>query len=178
MSEKIEVLINKSSITKRVEEMGQQIDNDYNGEEVFLVGILKGSVIFLSDIARNIKRSPVAMGFMSVSSYGSSTVGGELRIKMDLSEDIAGKNVLIVEDIIDTGRTLKLLKQLLEGRGAKSVKACTFLNKPERRTVDIEADYTGFEIPDKFVVGYGLDFDQRYRNLEYIGVISFEDDAE
>lgn len=163
-----EILITEEQIAKRVEELGLQITKDYDGEPVLLVGILKGSVPFMADLMRKIDLD-VTIDFMSVSSYGAGTVtSGEVKIKKDLDTDIEGKNVIIVEDIVDTGLTLSLLKKKLLERNPKSLKICTALDKPSRRRADIKADYIGFEIEDKFIVGYGLDTDQRCRQLPYI----------
>ncbi len=166
-----EVLISKEQLAAKVAELGAQISKDYEGEELFLIGILKGSVPFMADLMRAITLD-VEMDFMSVSSYGSGTKSsGVVRILKDLDSDIAGKNVLIVEDIIDSGLTLAYLKEYLAKRNPKSIKIVTMLSKPARRKADIEADYTGFTIDDKFIVGYGLDIDQKYRNLPYISWI-------
>ena len=163
-----EVLISKEQLAAKVAELGAQISKDYEGEELFLIGILKGSVPFMADLMRAITLD-VEMDFMSVSSYGSGTkTSGVVRILKDLDSDIAGKNVLIVEDIIDSGLTLAYLKEYLAKRNPKSIKIVTMLSKPARRKADIEADYTGFVVDDKFIVGYGLDIDQKYRNLPYI----------
>ena len=160
-----EVLISKEELAAKVAELGAQISKDYEGEELFLIGILKGSVPFMADLMRAITLD-VEMDFMSVSSYGSGTKSsGVVRILKDLDSDIAGKNVLIVEDIIDSGLTLAYLKEYLAKRNP------TMLSKPARRKADLEADYTGFVIDDKFIVGYGLDIDQKYRNLPYISWI-------
>ena len=166
-----EVLISREQLADKVAELGKQISEDYKGEELFLIGILKGSVPFMADLMRAISLD-VEMDFMSVSSYGSGTkTSGVVRILKDLDSDIAGKNVLIVEDIIDSGLTFAYLKEYLAKRGPKSIKIVTMLSKPARRKADIEADYTGFVVDDKFIVGYGLDIDQKYRNLPYISWI-------
>lgn len=173
MSEKISVLISEESVAKRIAEMGAQISRDYAGESVCLLCILKGSVFFTTELAKHIT-VPVLLDFMSVSSYGSGTTSsGNVRIVKDLDTPIEGQHVLVVEDIIDTGHTLAYLMEYLEQRRPKSLKLCTLLDKPQRRVSDVRVDYTGFEIPDKFVVGYGLDYDQKYRNLPYVGVIEF-----
>lgn len=173
MSEKISVLISEESVAKRIAEMGAQISRDYEGESVYLLCILKGSVFFTTELAKHIT-VPVQLDFMSVSSYGSGTTSsGNVHIVKDLDTPIEGRHVLVVEDIIDTGHTLAYLMEHLKQRGPKSLKLCTLLDKPERRVSDVKVDYTGFEIPDKFVVGYGLDYDQKYRNLPYVGVIEF-----
>ena len=166
-----EVLISREQLADKVAELGAKISEDYKGESLFLIGILKGSVPFMADLMRAISLD-VEMDFMSVSSYGSGTKSsGVVRILKDLDSDIAGKNVLIVEDIIDSGLTLAYLKEYLTKRNPKSVKIVTMLSKPARRKADIEADYTGFVVDDKFIVGYGLDIDQKYRNLPYISWI-------
>ena len=166
-----EVLISKEQLAAKVAELGAQISKDYEGEELFLIGILKGSVPFMADLMRAITLD-VEMDFMSVSSYGSGTKSsGVVRILKDLDSDIAGKNVLIVEDIIDSGLTLAYLKEYLAKRNPKSIKIVTMLSKPARRKADLEADYTGFVSDDMFIVGYGLDIDQKYRNLPYISWI-------
>ena len=163
-----EVLITREQLAQRVRELGQQITKDYEGEPVLLVGILRGSVPFMADIMREIDLD-VTIDFMSVSSYGGSTkTSGVVRIVKDLETPIEGKNVIIIEDIIDTGLTLHYLKGHLLGRGPKSLKICAILDKPSRRKIDIKGDYIGFEVEDKFIVGYGLDFNQRYRQLSYI----------
>ena len=161
---------------KRIKELGEQISRDYEGEDIHLVGILKGSVIFMSQLAKCIT-VPVTFDFMSVSSYGNETESsGVVKIAKDLDEVIKDKNVLVVEDIVDTGRTLSYLLELLKQREPADVKLCTLLDKPDRRVADVHVDYTGFEIPDKFIVGYGLDYAQKYRNLPYIGIIEFEEE--
>lgn len=165
------VLIDEEKIAKRVAELGAQIEKDYEGKEPIVVAILKGSIIFYGDLVRKIKL-PMRFDTMAVSSYGSGTSSsGNVKIKKDMSHDICGKDVLIIEDIIDSGNTMKSLTALLEHRGAKSIKVCAFLDKPSRRQTDFEADYVGYSIPDEFVVGYGLDYDEKYRNLPYIGVL-------
>ena len=170
--EKVEVLISREDISKRVEELAKTINEEYAGTPLLLVGILKGSIAFLWEIMKKLDM-PVEIDFMSVSSYGFDTIGGALEMKMDLGQSIEGKNVLIIEDIVDTGRTLSLLRDILEKRNPKSLKICTLLDKPERRLAQVDVEYVGFIVPDKFVVGYGLDYAQRYRNLDYIGVLSF-----
>ena len=174
MSEKIRELISEEDVAKKIAEMGAQISKDYEGESVYLLCILKGGVFFTTELAKHIT-VPVNIDFMSVSSYGGETTSsGIVRIVKDLDTPIEGKNVLIAEDIIDTGRTLAYLMEHLKQRKPKSLKLCTLLDKPDRRVSDVTVDYTGFEIPDEFVVGYGLDYDQRYRNLPYVGVIEFD----
>lgn len=175
--EKIEkVLISEKQITEKIKELGKLIDEEFKGEAITLIGLLKGSVIFLSDLARNIT-IPCRFDFMSVSSYGNDTESsGEVRFLKDLDEDINGKNVVIVEDIIDSGYTLREVLKVLQARNPKKMKVCTLLNKKERRLVDINIDFNGFDIPDEFVVGYGLDYAQRYRNLSYIGILSLTEE--
>lgn len=168
------VLIDEQKIEKRVQELGEQIEKDYQGKEPVVVAILKGSIIFYGDLVRKIKL-PIRFDTMAVSSYGSGTQSsGNVKIKKDLSRDISGEDVLIIEDIIDSGNTMKALTSLLEHRGAKSIKVCAFLDKPSRRQVDFKADYIGYSIPDEFVVGYGLDYDEKYRNLPYVGVLEID----
>ena len=174
MSERIRELISEEDVAKKIAQMGAQISKDYEGEGVYLLCILKGGVFFTTELAKHIT-VPVNIDFMSVSSYGGETTSsGIVRIVKDLDTPIEGKNVLIAEDIIDTGRTLAYLMEHLRQRKPKSLKLCTLLDKPDRRVSDVKVDYTGFEIPDEFVVGYGLDYDQRYRNLPYVGVIEFD----
>ena len=170
--ESIDVLFNEEQVEKRVREIAAEITKDFEGEEVHLICILKGSLFFTADLAKRIE-CPVTLDFMSVSSYGDGTESsGRVRIVKDLDENIAGKNVVVVEDIIDSGRTLAFLLEMLEARKPKSLKLCAFLDKPERRVSDIKVDYVGYEIPDKFVVGYGMDYAQKYRALPYIGVVN------
>lgn len=165
-----EVLFTEDQIKEKVKELAAQIDRDYAGKKVLLVCILKGSAVFLADIIREIK-TEVEIDFMAVSSYGHATKSsGVVRILKDLNNDIEGKDVVIIEDIIDTGVTLKYLWDYLKARSPKSLKVCCLLDKPERRTADIKSDYTGFEIPDYFVVGYGIDYADRFRQLPFIGV--------
>ena len=169
-----EVLISKEQIEKRVSELGAQISKDYEGKTILLIGILKGSVPFMADLMRHID-GDVEIDFMSVSSYGSSTKSsGVVRIIKDLDKSIEGKDVIIVEDIVDSGLTLAYLKSHLLSRNPASLRVCTMLDKPARRKVEFTPDYCGFEIEDKFIVGYGLDFDQKYRNLPYISWIKEE----
>lgn len=171
MSEKISVLIDETTVNEKIKEIAKQISKDYEGKSITLICILKGSVFFVCELAKRIT-VPVTLDFMSVSSYGSGTESsGRVKIVKDLDESIEGKDILIVEDIIDSGRTLSHLMTLLKARNPKSIKLCTLLDKPERRVVSVDVDYTCFEIPDKFVVGYGLDYDQKYRNLPYVGVV-------
>ncbi len=168
------VLLTEEKIAQIVEKLGNQITEDYAGKEILLVVILKGSLVFAADLMRKIKL-PVNLDFMQVSSYGSGSVSsGKINIKKDIENDAAGKHVLIVEDIIDSGNTLAKLKRLFKDRNAASVKICTFLSKPDRRETEVECEYIGTEIPDEFVVGYGLDYNQCYRNLPYIGILKPE----
>jgi len=171
MTNKVRVMIPEEQVTVRIKELAQQISKDYEGKSVHLICILKGSIIFSCDLAKRLT-VPVTFDFMSVSSYGNETVSsGRVRILKDLDESIQGRNVLIVEDIIDSGRTLAYLKDLLGGRAPESLEICTLLDKPDRRETEVDVKYVGFVIPDEFVVGYGLDYDQYYRNLPYVGVI-------
>ena len=175
MAEKIKVMIPEDEVDARIREIGAQISEKFAGESVHLICILKGSVFFVCELAKRIT-VPVTIDFMQVSSYGAETKSsGVVRLSKDLDEPLQGKNVVIVEDIIDSGRTLSHLVKLLSQRHAKSMMICTLLDKPSRRVVDVDVEITGFQIPDEFVVGYGLDYDQRYRNLPYIGVIEFVD---
>jgi hypoxanthine phosphoribosyltransferase len=167
-----EILIPEDRLQQRISELGAQISRDYAGEDLLLLAVLKGSVLFLSDLMRHIS-VPHAVDFMATSSYGASTESsGIVRILKDLDEPIQGRNVLIVEDIIDTGHTLDYLLRLLPARMPKSLRICTLLNKPDRREVDVHVDYIGFDIPNEFVLGYGLDYDELYRNLPYIAVLA------
>ena len=175
MKDKIRILISEEDVNKKISEIAAQISRDYEGKEVHLICILKGGVFFTCELAKRLT-IPVSMDFMSVSSYGAGTVSsGVVKIIKDLDEPLEGKDVLIVEDIIDSGRTLSYLMEILEKRGPKSIRLCTLLDKPERRVKkQVKVDYTCFSIPDKFVVGYGLDYDQKYRNLPYIGIVEQE----
>ena len=171
MSEKITVLVPEKEVDERIEFLGKQISKDYEGRQVHLICILKGGAFFMCELAKRIT-VPVSIDYMSVSSYGNRTSSsGVVRIAKDLDESIEGKDFLIVEDIIDSGRTLYYLMETLRQRHPKSLHLCTLLDKPERREKDVKVDYVGFEIPDEFVVGYGLDYAQKYRNLPYIGVV-------
>lgn len=174
MAEKIRVLIPEEEVDARIREIGEQISRDYAGKELHLVCVLKGGSFFLCELAKRIT-VPVSLDFMSVSSYGGETSSsGVVKIVKDLDESIQGKDVLIVEDIVDSGRTLSYLREMLLDRKPASLRICTLLDKPDRRVVDVNVDYVGFQIPDEFVVGYGLDYAQRYRNLPYIGVVEFD----
>ncbi|MFA6621146.1 MAG: hypoxanthine phosphoribosyltransferase, partial [Candidatus Caldatribacteriota bacterium] len=163
-----EILIPENQIQKKIQELGNQISRDYKGKQLICIGVLRGAIIFLADLARNIK-VPIIMDFMDISSYGTSTESsGVVRIIKDLDENIEKKDVLIIEDIVDTGLTLDYLIRMLKSRNPASLKVCALLNKVERRRIDVPIDYCGFDIPDKFVVGYGLDFNGLYRNIPYI----------
>ena len=166
-----EVLVSEAQLKERVAQLGAQISKDYAGKNLMLVSILKGSVVFMADLMRAIT-IPVSIDFMVVSSYGAGTnTSGLVKIVKDLDQNLVGKDVLIVEDILDTGVTLSKLKPMLELRNPNSIRICTILDKPSRRKADISADYQGFAVPDEFVVGYGLDYDEKYRNLPYVGVL-------
>lgn len=168
------VLFTEEELRQRVKEMGAQITADYQGKEPLLVSVLRGSYIFMADLTRSIDL-PCTVDFMSVSSYGSGTSSsGQVQITKDLSENIEGRDVIVVEDILDSGNTLFYLLQLLEARKPASIRLCTLLNKPERRVKEVEVAYSGFDIPDAFVVGYGLDYAEKYRNLPYIGILKPE----
>lgn len=174
MANVIKELISEKDVDEKVRILGEQISKDYEGKEVHLICVLKGSIFFTCELAKHIS-VPVTLDFMSVSSYGNEkNSSGVVRIVKDLDENIEGKEVIVIEDIVDTGRTLSYLLQLLQERHPKSLALCTLLDKPERRTHEVEVDYTGFQIPDEFVVGYGLDYAQKYRNLPYIGVLTEE----
>lgn len=172
MEDKIRVLVSEEDVDKKIKEIGEQISRDYAGKSVHLICVLKGGVFFMCELAKRIS-VPVSMDFMSVSSYGADTKSsGVVKIVKDLDEPLEGKDVIIVEDIIDSGRTLSYLIEVLKQRNPNSIHICTLLDKPERRVKkQVIVDYVGFEIPDEFVVGYGLDYAQKYRNLPYIGVV-------
>ena len=169
------VLISEEQLQAKVAELGAQISRDYEGKDLLMVSILKGSVVFMADLMRAITE-PCSIDFMVVSSYGgaNTTSTGLVKIVKDLDQDLSGKDVLIVEDILDTGVTLSNLVPMLKMRNPNSVKICTILDKPSRRKADIQPDYEGFQVPDEFVVGYGLDYDEKYRNLPYVGVLKPE----
>ena len=174
MAEHVRVLLTEEEVDRRIQEIGEQISKDYAGKQIHLICVLKGGAFFMCELAKRIT-VPVSMDFMSVSSYGSATKSsGVVKIVKDLDEPLKDMDVLVVEDIVDSGRTLSYLLDMLKDRGPKSVKLCTLLDKPERRVKEVHVDYTCFQIPDEFGVGYGLDYDQRYRNLPYIGVVEFD----
>ncbi|MDO4286260.1 MAG: hypoxanthine phosphoribosyltransferase [Eubacteriales bacterium] len=165
------VLLSQEEIAAKVAEIGAQISRDYEGKDPIIVSILRGSFIFMADLVRAIT-IPCTVDFMSVSSYGSGTSSsGEVRIVKDFEGSVEGRHLIIVEDILDSGRTLNYLMKTLKTRGAASIALCTFLDKPDRRVVPVEVAYKGFTVPDSFIVGYGLDYDQKYRNLPYVGVL-------
>jgi hypoxanthine phosphoribosyltransferase len=175
MAERVKVLLTEEEVDKRIRELGEQISKDFEGEEVHLVCVLRGSVFFTCELAKRITL-PVSIDFMSASSYGSDTISsGKIKIVKDLEDSLMGKNVIVVEDIVDTGRTLSYLLKMLSERKPKSLRLCTLLDKPERRVAEVNVEYTGFQIPDEFVVGYGLDYAQKYRNLPYIGIVEFDE---
>ncbi len=168
------VFYSQEQLQAKVEELGRRISEDYKDKNLMLVSVLKGSVVFMADIMRAIT-IPCEIDFMAVSSYGNKTsTSGTVRIIKDLDRDIEGYDLLIVEDILDSGKTLSYIKEILMARKPRSIRVCTLLDKPDRRNSDIVADYSGFEVPNEFVVGYGLDFAQKYRNLPYIGVLKEE----
>lgn len=165
----LKTLISEKDLQKRIKEIGEQITNEYKNQEIIVVCILTGAVYFATDLTKNIDNDSLMLSFMKVSSYGKEKESsGEIKIEKDLGIEIKNRNVIIVEDIIDTGLTMKFLKKFLLAKEPKSLKVCTLLDKKERRRVEIEADYVGFEIPNKFVLGYGLDYEEYYRNLPYI----------
>lgn len=166
----IKTLLTREEVEKRIKELAKEIEKDYCGKDLLVIGLLKGSIMFMSDLIKEMDL-PVMIDFMSVSSYSGTTSTGVINISKDTDISVKDKDVLIVEDIIDTGLTLSHVKKLLEDRGTKSLKICTLLDKPSRRTVEMKGDYVGFEIPDEFVVGYGLDYDQHHRNLPYVGIV-------
>jgi len=171
IKDKVKVLISEEEVEKKVLELAEQINKEYEGKHLKLICILKGSVFFTCELAKRLT-IPVTMDFMSVSSYGNEKVSsGRVKIVKDLDEPIGGEDVLVIEDIIDSGNTLRYLLDLLGSRNPASIKLCTLLDKPDRRVTDVHVDYVGFTIPDKFVVGYGLDYEQHLRNLPYIGVV-------
>lgn len=167
----IETLIPREKVEQRIKELACEITKDYEGKEVVVLGLLKGSVVFMSDLIKELDL-PLTIDFMNVSSYGDgTTTTGVVRILKDVDQELKDKDVIVVEDIIDTGLTLNYVKDFIKAKGTKSVKVCTLLDKPERRKVEMKGDYVGFEIPDEFVVGYGLDYAQKHRNLPYVGIV-------
>lgn len=166
----INILINKAKLEKRIEELAKQIEKDYDGKEIVFIGILKGCVMFMTQLAKNIKTS-VQLDFMDVSSYEGTESTGKIKINKDIRDSIEGKDVIIVEDIIDTGRTLTEVLEYLKQKNPNSIKIATMLSKPSRRVMELNVEYIGFAIEDKFVVGYGLDYNEKYRNLPYIGYV-------
>jgi hypoxanthine phosphoribosyltransferase len=170
----LQVLYTEEQIQDKVRELGQQISRDYAGKTPLLVSVLKGSFVFMADLVRNID-IPCTIDFMAVSSYGSGTkTTGEVKIIKDLDQRLDGKDVIVVEDILDSGVTLSYLLEILKARGAKSLTLCTFLDKPERRKRPVQVQYSGYTVPDEFIVGYGLDCDEKYRNLPYLGILKPE----
>ncbi len=168
----IKTLIDEEKLQERIKQLGEQLTKVYEGEEVTVVCILKGSIYFTVDLTKHIKNDKLQIEFIQLSSYGKETISsGKVDMRLDLRDSVEGKNLLIVEDIIDTGRTLKYLIEYLKTKNAKTIKLCTLLDKPERREYDINVDFVGFNIPNKFVLGYGLDYEENYRNLPYIGYI-------
>ena len=174
MHERIRVLLSEEEVDTRIQEVADQINRDYAGKEIHMICVLKGGVFFMCELAKRVT-VPISLDFMSISSYGDDTKSsGVVKIIKDLDQPLEGKDVLVVEDIIDSGRTLSYLLEILEGRNPNSIRLCTLLDKPERRVKEVNVDYCCFNIPDEFVVGYGLDYAQKYRNLPYIGVVEFE----
>ena len=173
--EKVEVLIPKDSLSERVKQLAAEVTESYRGRSIYAVCVLKGGVVFMMDLLREIE-VPFEMSFMDVSSYERGTESsGEIRVNLDMDNDLTGKHVLFVEDIVDSGRTLDFLTKMARERNAADVKTCTLLHKPDRTVFDVKIDFLGFEIPDEFVVGYGLDYNQKYRDLKYIGMMKFAD---
>lgn len=174
MAETIKELFSEETVDARIRELGEQISKDYAGKEIHLICVLKGGSFFMCELAKRIT-VPVYLDFMSVSSYGSETTSsGVVKIVKDLDSPLKGKDVIVIEDIVDTGHTLSYLLKMLQSREPASLRLCTLLDKPERRVAQVNVDYIGFTIPDKFIVGYGLDYDQKYRNLPYIGTVEFD----
>ncbi|MCR4611808.1 MAG: hypoxanthine phosphoribosyltransferase [Lachnospiraceae bacterium] len=174
MSERVVKMIDEEDIDERIAEIAGKINEEFEGESVFIVCVLRGAVFFATELAKRIT-VPVKIDFIQASSYGSSTVSsGDIKIVKDIEMSVKGENVIIVEDVIDTGYTLAKLKEIFSHRHTKCVKLCSLLDKPDRREMEVDMDYIGFSIPDKFVVGYGLDYDQKYRNLPYIGIVEFD----
>jgi hypoxanthine phosphoribosyltransferase len=171
-------IVTQEEMRARIKELGKQIGNDYAGKDLVLVGVLKGAYAFYADLARAI-RIPMRVDFLIVTSYGSqSKTSGKVKVVTELTEDIKGKDVLLIEDIVDSGLTVQYLIKTLSKQNPKSIKVCTLLSKPERRTIEVPLDYVGFKIPNKYVVGYGLDYQQKYRNLPYLAVLDMEGEQE
>ncbi|MCA9638816.1 MAG: hypoxanthine phosphoribosyltransferase [Myxococcales bacterium] len=176
-SHTVRPLIRAEEIARRVDELAAEIDRDYaDSRSLVVVGVLKGSVFFFTDLVRRLSTPPVRVDFFQTSSYGAGTTAGEVRIKRDIDLSVRGRDVLLVEDIVDTGWTLRTILDLFRFRGAASVKLCALLDKHEAREVDVPIDYCGFRIGREFVVGYGLDYDEQYRNLPYVGVVEFQEE--
>ena len=174
MAEKVRVLLSEEEVDAKIREIGEKISKDYEGKEVHLICVLRGGSFFMCELAKRIT-VPVSIDFMSVSSYGGDTKScGVVKIVKDLDDTIKGKDVIVIEDIVDSGRTLSYLMEMLKEREPASLALCTLLDKPDRRVIDVNVDYTGFVIPDEFVVGYGLDYAQKYRNLPYIGIVYWD----
>lgn len=175
MSESVSVLISEEELERKIDQIAGQINRDYAGRQLHLLCILKGSMFFTCELSKHLTM-PVTIDCMAVASYGNDTArSGDIALTLDLSEQIAGKHVLVIEDIVDTGYTLSFLRKMLQKRNPASLKICTLLDKPERREVPVEVDYVGFQIPNEFVVGFGLDYAQKYRNLPYIGMLEIEE---
>lgn len=175
MKEEIEILISEDELNKKIEDLANQISESFKDKDLTLICVLKGGIMFMVDIAKKLKQKNIQFEFMDVSSYcGTTESTGNLTIHKDLECSLENKHAILIEDIVDSGRTLSYLKKYLESKNPASLKVCTLLDKPSRRIVKIEADYVGFTIPDKFVIGYGLDYEQRYRNLPYIGVLTLK----
>ena len=165
--ENFDILINESNLDKRIEDLAKEIMRDYKDEDLVFVGVLKGAAVFMIELAKKIKNS-VEFEFIQVESYQGTESTGKIKLKQDLIDKIEGRNIIIIEDIVDTGRTLEYLREYIKKHNPKSVKVCTLLSKPSRRIVELNIDYIGFSIPDEFVIGFGMDYDQKYRNLPYI----------
>lgn len=165
--ENFDILINESNLDKRIEELAKEIMRDYKDEDLVFVGVLKGAAVFMIELAKKIKNN-VEFEFIQVESYQGTESTGKIKLKQDLIDKIEGRNIIIIEDIVDTGRTLEYLREYIKKHNPKSVKVCTLLSKPSRRIVELNIDYIGFSIPDEFVIGFGMDYDQKYRNLPYI----------
>ena len=171
MEDKVNVLISEEEVAARIKEMADVLNRKYRGRTIHLIGILKGSIMFMSELSKHLT-VPVTMDFLSISSYGNGTTStGNINLRLDLSVDIEGKDVVVVEDILDSGRTLSYVVEYLEQKKPETLKVITLLDKPDRRVVNVDLEMTGFEIPDRFVVGYGLDYAEKYRNLPYIGAL-------